>query len=100
MLIVSTDHGFFAGRTPLVGKGCMPAYNEPSSYTFIYMGSQKKMVMCGQSLVGRTLDLRLMILDFFGVDIPERHAGYVLATRLLPMRYRFAGRFILIFKPA
>ena len=75
MLIVNTDHGYLLGEHGWWSKSVMPTYNEIAHIPlFVWDPRSSKKNEHRQRLV-QTIDIAPTLLDFFGVEIPNRMEG-------------------------
>lgn len=75
MLIVNTDHGYMLGEHGFFGKNYMPTYEQIAHTPFFLWDPRAGRAgeRCGQ--LCQTIDIAPTILDWFGIQPPERMLG-------------------------
>lgn len=75
LLIVNTDHGFLLGEHQWWGKNIQPLYNEIVHLPLFIWNPRSGARNERSAALVQTIDLAPTLLDYFGVDIPERMQG-------------------------
>lgn len=78
LLILTTDHGLLLGEHGLAGKNLMHMYNELSHLPLMIHLPGGKKAGERENAITQNIDLMPTILDYFGIEIPERVHGHSL----------------------